>query len=96
MSNAIIVLKQTLVMSLYMAVGYLMFRVRLISKNGSASMANLLVYVVLPAVVVLSFQAEYSEDKARELLSSIVVSACLLLIAVVIISSIIYKYNLSD
>ena len=42
MANALIIFKQTLIMFAYMAAGYLLFRAKLITRQGSASMANLL------------------------------------------------------
>lgn len=48
MANALIIFRQTVIMFLYMAVGFGLFRARLITKEGSASMAHLLLYVVLP------------------------------------------------
>lgn len=95
MGNAIIIFKQTVIMFLYMAVGFAMFRTRLISKEGSSSIANLLLYVVIPAVLVQSFQVEYSPEKAAELLVSFAVGALLLLVSMVI-SHLLFKKSPID
>lgn len=96
MSNAIIIFKQTIIMFLYMAVGFTMFRSRLISKEGSASMASLLIYIVIPAVVIQSFQVEYSPEKANELLISIAVGALLLTVAMLISHLLLRKNPIDD
>lgn len=96
MANALIIFRQTVIMFLYMAVGFGLFRARLITKEGSASMAHLLLYVVLPAVVIRSFQVEYSPEKARELLISIAVGALLLLAAMLIAHVLLRKNPIDD
>ncbi len=92
MSNAIIIFKQTVIMFLYMAVGFGMYRAKLVTKEGSASMASLLLYVIIPVVLVQSFQVEYTAEKARELLSSSL-AAVVLLLAAMLISHLCFRKN---
>ena len=54
-----------------MAIGLLLFRTRLITLEGSRSLANLLLYVVLPAAVLNSFCVERTPQRAQMLLVSI-------------------------
>ena len=96
MANALIIFKQTVIMFLYMAVGFGLFRARLITKEGSASMAHLLLYVVLPSVLIRSFQVDYSPEKARELLISIAVGALLLLAAMLLAHLLLRKNAIND
>ena len=96
MANALIIFKQTVIMFLYMAVGFGLFRARLITKEGSASMAHLLLYVVLPSVLIRSFQVDYSPEKARELLISIAVGALLLLAAMLLAHLLLRKNAIDD
>lgn len=53
MSNALIIFKQTVIMFLYMAAGFMLFRAKLITREGSASMANLLLTIIIPSVLIL-------------------------------------------
>lgn len=55
MESAWIVLRQTAVMAILMAVGYLLFRFKKISVEGSKSMASLLFWVAIPSVILNSF-----------------------------------------
>ena len=92
MANALIIFKQTVIMFLYMAAGFALYRARLISKEGSASMASLLLYVIIPVVLVQSFQVEYTAEKAKELLSSSF-AAIVLLLAAMLISHLCFRRN---
>lgn len=92
MSNALIVFRQTVIMFLYMAVGFTLFRAKLITREGSASMASLLLYAIIPVVLIQSFQVEYSAEKAAELLSSSL-AALVLLLASMLISHLCFRKN---
>ena len=55
MDMAIIVIWQTVLMFLFMAIGFLLFKTKKITKEGSKTIANVLIYVVMPAVMIKSF-----------------------------------------
>ena len=55
MDMAKIVIWQTVLMFLFMAIGYALFKTKKITPEGSKTMANILVYAVLPAVIIKSF-----------------------------------------
>ena len=55
---ALIVVWQTILMFLFMAIGFLLYKTKKISQEGSKTLANVLVYVVLPAVIIKSFMKE--------------------------------------
>ncbi|MBQ6389235.1 MAG: AEC family transporter [Mogibacterium sp.] len=75
MEYALIILKQTIVMFLYMFAGYIMFRTRKMTVAGGEDIANLLVRIVIPAVIINSFCVEYSSAKLVQLLQSAFLSA---------------------
>ena len=81
MENAIVILKQIILMFFYMAIGFLMFRTKLISKEGSKALANLLLYVSLPCVIIKSFSAQSSGGTLEGLLYSLLAALILLLLA---------------
>lgn len=81
MTTAWIVLRQTVLMFLYMGIGALLFHRRLITKEGSRSLANLLLYVVLPCVVVKSFCVDRADKSLTEFLVSLLAAAAVLLLA---------------
>lgn len=84
MDNILIIGKQILIMFIYMGIGYLMFRKKLISKEGSKSMAHLLLYCILPCVIVKSFCIERTAEKTEALLVSMGLAAVLLLVSMAI------------
>lgn len=96
MANALIIFKQTVIMFLFMAAGFALFRAKLISKEGSASMASLLLYLIIPAVLIQSFQVEYTAERARELLGSIALGALLLLLSMLLSHLLLRKNPIDD
>ena len=84
METAFIVFRQTVVMFLFMIAGYLMFRTEKLTIKGSKDIANLLVWLVIPAVLVDSFCIERTMTRITELLQSAYVTAVSLLISMVI------------
>ena len=55
MREATVVALQTVLMFLFMAVGYLLYKTKKITPEGSKTIANVLVYAILPAVIIKSF-----------------------------------------
>lgn len=89
MELAGIILQQTLTMALYMAMGYLLFRHKKITAEGSKSIAAILLWLVIPAVIINSFCAELTPDRLRQLGISALLGAGALAVAMVI-SRVIY------
>ena len=75
MESALIILKQTIVMFLYMFAGYMLFRAEKMTIKGSKDIAALLVWVVIPSVIVNSFCVDYSREKLIQLGGSALLSA---------------------
>lgn len=92
MQNALIIFRQTCIMFVYIAIGFSLFRANLITKAGSASMASLLLYVVLPSVIINSFCVSSSGEKIGALLISLL-AGTLLLIAAMVISHLLFRKN---
>ena len=91
MRIAILIFEQTVVMFLYMFAGYLLFRGEKITVKGSRDMANLLLWLVIPSVLVDSFCVERTAAKMIELLQSALAGALALLIAMAIAAVIFRK-----
>lgn len=81
MATVFIVLRQIVIMFLYMAIGGLLFQKGLITKEGSKSLANLLLYIVLPCVVVKSFCVARTPERMSGLLVSFLAALGILLLA---------------
>ena len=67
MEYALIVSKQLLVMFAYMAVGFVFYRARLLNKAGTASMSNVLVYAVIPAIILHTFFIPYDASVMQKM-----------------------------
>lgn len=96
METVFIVLRQILIMFVYMAIGGLMFRKGLITKEGSKSLANLLLYVVLPCVVVKSFCVPRTSEWMNGLIVSFLAALVILLLAMAVSHWLFRKEPLDD
>lgn len=79
-----IVLRQTVTMAIYMAIGFALFKTGKITREGSKNMAALLLWIVIPAVVLNSFCVEFTEQKLHQLVLSIFLSGAVLLISMLV------------
>lgn len=95
MATVFIVLRQSVIMFLYMAIGGLLFQKGLITKEGSKSLANLLLYAVLPCVVVKSFCVARTPERVSGLLVSFLAALGILLLAMAV-SHLLFKKNPID
>lgn len=60
MDLVIILFKQVLIMLMLVGTGALCYKIRLISKEGNASLTNLVLYVVNPLLILVSYQQDFS------------------------------------
>lgn len=95
MATVFIVLRQSIIMFVYMAIGGLLFQKGLITKEGSKSLANLLLYAVLPCVVVKSFCVARTPERMSGLLVSFLAAFGILLLAMAV-SHLLFKKNPID
>ena len=78
MEFALIIFRQTLLMSLYMLIGYLLYRGKKVDVAGSRSIAAMLVWVVIPATIIKSCLVPYSSQRLLQM------GQCFLLAAAVL------------
>ena len=95
MATVFIVLRQSIIMFVYMAIGGLLFKKGLITKEGSKSLANLLLYAVLPCVVVKSFCVARTPERMSGLLVSFLAALGILLLAMAV-SHLLFQKNPID
>ena len=84
MQTVEILLQQLLTMLVYIAIGFTLFRLGLISREGSRALTNLLLYVVLPCVIVRAFFLDRTPETTRLILVSFAVGAGLLALAMAV------------
>ncbi len=82
--------KQVLIMFILSGVGYLMFRTKKISAEGSKSIGNILIYLSLPCVIINGFQVERTKETMIGLGVSALTAAVILLVCI-LVSRIFFK-----
>lgn len=79
-----VILQQTMIMFLYMMIGYGLIKSRKLTDAGSREMANLLIWLVIPTVIINSFCVDAGKEKIIEFGISTFLGAVALLVAVFI------------
>lgn len=90
MDFVILLLKQSILMQLYLLIGYFLFRKKLLSIDGSADIGRMLLYIVMPAAILKSYLVDYSPERLTGLTVSFIASLLSLLLAI-LISRIIFR-----
>ena len=78
----VILLKQILIMFTLIGIGYLFFKKKMITVQGSSDMGKILLYLVIPTVIISSFWVERTQSKTTELFYSILLSFIAMLVSV--------------
>lgn len=83
-TTTLLLIQQVLIMFLLAAVGYICFRTKKITMEGSRNIGNMLIYLSLPCVIINSFLVEYSTERLMGLLYSSLAAAVVVLISIVV------------
>lgn len=84
MDIVVLLLKQNMVMIFYLVAGYLFYKKKLVGLQGSADMGKLLLYFIMPAAIIKSYLTDFSADKLKGLLISILISLIALFLSIII------------
>lgn len=57
-----LLLKQNIIMMIYMLIGYLLYRGKLLTKQGSGEIGKLLLYIIIPMAIIKSYMKEFSSE----------------------------------
>lgn len=90
MEIAAILLRQIIIMFLFMMIGLWLFRTGKLTKAGSKDLGNVLIYVIMPCVVLNAYVTEFSRERLEGLLWAFGLSVATLLLAMVI-SQVIFR-----
>lgn len=82
MEMAFVILKQMLVMALYMTAGYILFKKGKLTLEGSRILANLLVWLIVPAMLIRAFCVECTAEKLSMLGQSFILAAVAMLFTI--------------
>ena len=84
MELSLILLKQVSVMLILICIGAICFKTRLVSLEGNKSLTNLVLYIVNPAVIIVSYQQDFSSRLFRGLGYALLLSAVGLLLFIAV------------
>ncbi len=84
MHIALSTLNRLMLMFVLMLIGFVLHKKKLIENDGIKDMGKLLLYVILPAVVIKSYNMDFSTNKAVGLMFSFIAAVIALAIAVII------------
>ena len=84
MEIVLILIQQVITMFILVGIGYLMFRGKKISLEGSKTLGNILIFLSLPCVIINGFTVERTPEHIRGLAFSALLAVLILLISVVI------------
>ena len=90
MDNFLILFRQLLIMCIFMAVGWCMYKGKLVAAQDSKAFGNLLLYIVMPCAIIKSYCVERTPEKLQGLLFSAVAALLALLLAMAV-SSVLFR-----
>ena len=90
MEIAAILLRQIVIMFLFMMIGAWLYRTDKLTKAGSKDLGNVLIYVIMPCVVLNAYMTEFSRERLTGLLWAFGLSVAALLLAM-LVSHVIFK-----
>ncbi len=83
-TTVMLLVQQVLIMFLLAGVGYIFFRSGKITKESSKSIANILIYLSLPCVIINSFLLDFSYERLIGLLLSSFAAAVLMALSIAV------------
>lgn len=92
----LIILKQVVIMFLLSFVGFLLYKTKKISNEGSKNIGNILIFLSLPCVIINGFLVEYSKERLIGLGLSAVLALFVLLLSMAISRLICGKHALDN
>lgn len=90
MELSMIILKQIVLMFIYMMIGFLLYKKKFVTKQGSKELGLILLYVILPVVIVKAYLVKFSEELLRGLALSFAASLLVLLLSM-LLSRIVFR-----
>lgn len=84
MDIVILLLKQNLIMLIYLLIGYFLFKKKLVSTQGSGDIGRMLLYIVMPVAIIKAYIIDFSVERLQGLLISFLAAVFSLLLSIVI------------
>ncbi len=90
METVSILFQQLLQMMIYIAIGFVLYRTNLVTKQSSKALSNVLLYVIMPCIVINSYQIERTPESMRAVGWSLLLGA-LVLFAAMAVSALVFR-----
>lgn len=84
MEIILLLLKQNLIMAVYLLIGYFLFKKKLVGREGSADIGRMLLYIVMPVAVLKSYITDFSVEKLEGLAVSFIITTLALLLSIIL------------
>ncbi len=81
MELSLIILKQIILMFIYMMIGFLLYKKKFVTEQGSKELGKILLYVILPVVIVKAYLVTFSVELLKGLVLSFMASLLALLLS---------------
>lgn len=91
MELTVLLLRQIAIMFILMGIGFIFYRRKLITDEGSRDFAKVLINLVVPVVVLSNFCIEYTPEKGRDFLTSVIISTACMLLSVLLSRLVFHK-----
>jgi len=79
----VIVFQQLIKMVIIMVIAYICFKMKLVNQEGNKTCSNLLLMVINPCIMIVTFQIDYDPNLARNLIITFVLAIIAHVIAIV-------------
>ena len=84
MELSLIILKQIILMLIYMMIGFLLYKKKFVTEQGSKELGKILLYVILPVVIVKAYLVTFSVELLKGLVLSFMASLLALLLSMIL------------
>lgn len=84
MELAWILFRQNIIMIIYMAIGFFLYKKNLVTKTGSGEMGKLLVYIIMPVIIVKAYMVDFTMEVLIGLGISMAAAAVCLILSIVV------------
>lgn len=89
MGIVFLLIKQNIIMLLYLIIGYLLYKGKIVTMTGSKEFGKVLLYLVMPVAIIKSYAREFSLSMLNDFFISFAV-ATVVLFAAIVVSRIIF------
>ena len=84
MEIMIVLFKQIFLMFIYMMIGYVLYKKKLVTKQGSKELGTLLLYIILPMAIIKPYLIDFSMEKLIGLGMSFILAVVALALSILI------------